>query len=85
MTDATSLPFDLPAVRSKKLIVDFNGGNQSSDGGMLLLRCAEKKIGVIARFTAAFRDRRDPTRIGHLLGEIITARVFGIFCGNEDG
>ena len=35
MTDDTLLPFDLPAVRRKKLTVDFEGGNQSSNGGVL--------------------------------------------------
>ncbi len=67
MTEATPLAFDLPAVQSKKLTIDFDGGNQSSDAGMLLLRGAEKKTGVIARLTAALRDRRDPTRIRHRL------------------
>src|SRR6202165_4667395 len=38
MTDDTPLPFDLPSVRRKKLTVDFDGGNQSSDAGLLLLR-----------------------------------------------
>ena len=38
MTHATELPFDLPAVARKKLTVDFDGGNQSSDAGVLLLR-----------------------------------------------
>ncbi len=85
MTDATPLPFDLPAVHRKKLTIDFDGGNQSSDTGMLLLRGAEKRVGVIARLTAAFRDRRDPTRIQHRQEEIIAARVFGICCGYEDG
>jgi hypothetical protein len=46
MTDDTLLPFDLPAVCRKKLTVDFDGGNQSSDGGLLLLREAERKLGV---------------------------------------
>ena len=46
MTDDTLLPFDLPAVRRKKLTVDFDGGNQSSDAGLLLLREAERKLGV---------------------------------------
>ena len=63
MTEATPLAFDLPAVRSKKLTIDFDGGNQSSDAGMLLLRGVEKRVGVIARLAAAFRDRRDPARI----------------------
>jgi hypothetical protein len=39
------LPFDLAAVRRKKLTVDFEGGNQSSDAGLLLLREAERKFG----------------------------------------
>jgi hypothetical protein len=85
MTEATPLPFDLPAVARKKLTVDFDGGNQSSDGGVLALRAAEQRIGIIARLTAALPDRRDPTRIRHAQGEIIGARVFGICCGHEDG
>ena len=85
MMNATPLPFDLPAVRAKKLTVDFDGGNQSSDAGLLLLRAAEQKTGICARLAAALPDRRDPSRIRHRLTEIIKARVFGICCGYEDG
>ena len=46
MTDNTPLPFDLPSVRRKKLTVDFEGGNQSSNAGLLLLRQAERELGV---------------------------------------
>jgi hypothetical protein len=49
MTDATLLPFDLSAVRRKKLKVDFGGGNQSSSDGLLPLRSAERKLGVCGR------------------------------------
>lgn len=85
MTDATPLPFDLPAVRRKKLTVDFEGGNQSSDAGLLLLRAAEQKVGIIARMAAALPDRRDPTRVTHTSTEIIGARVLALACGYEDG
>ena len=84
MTDITLLPFDLPAVARKKLTVDFDGGNQSSDAGALLLRAAEAKVGICARLAASLPDRRDPSRIRHRLTEIIKARVFGICCGYED-
>jgi hypothetical protein len=47
MTDHTPLPFDLPAVCRKKLIVDFNGGTQSADGGLLLLLAAERRSKVV--------------------------------------
>ena len=52
-TEDTPLPFDLPAVCHKKLTVDFNDGTQSSDGGLLLLRAAERKLDI-----ADLRDGR---------------------------
>jgi hypothetical protein len=55
MTEANLLPFGLPAVCRKKLTVDFAGGNQSSDGGLLLVREAERTTDVCAA-------RRQPDR-----------------------
>jgi Transposase DDE domain group 1 len=63
MTGDTPLPFDLPAVDRKKLTVDFNGGAESSDGGLLLFRVAEHKLGVCRWLAAATPDRRDQDRI----------------------
>src|SRR6202047_2358582 len=84
MTDATPLPFDLPSVRRKKLTVDFDGGNQSSDAGLLLLRQAERKLGVCRRLADAMPDRRDPDRIRHAMFEMVMERVAAIACGHED-
>ena len=75
MTDATLLPFELPSVRRKKLTIDFDGGNQSSDGGLLLLRHAERKLGVCGRLANAMPDRRDASRIRHEMFEMVMARV----------
>src|SRR5438034_7718709 len=84
MTDDTLLPFDLPSVHRKKLTVDFEGGNQSSNGGLLLLRQAERKLGVCRRLADAMPDRRDPSRICHDMFEMVMARVSAIACGHED-
>src|SRR5450755_2297961 len=84
MTDATPLPFDLPSVRRKKLAVDFGGGNQSSNGGLLLLRSAERKLGVCRRLADAMPDRRDASRIRHEMFEMVMARVCAIACGHKD-
>jgi hypothetical protein len=84
MNDDTLLPFDLPAVRRKKLTVDFDGGNQSSDAGLLLLREAERRLGVCGRLAAAMPDRRDPGRIEHEMFEMVMARAAAIACGYED-
>ena len=84
MSDDTLLPFDLPSVRRKKLTVDFSGGHQSSDGGLLLLREAERKLGVCRRLAAAMPDRRDPDRVRHAMFEMVMARASAIACGYED-
>jgi hypothetical protein len=59
MTDDTLLPFDLPSGCRKKFTVDFNGGTQSSNGG-LLLREKERMLGVCWRLANTITDRRDP-------------------------
>ena len=85
MTEATLLPFDLPAVHRKKLTVDFDGGNQSSDGGLLLLRQAERKLGVCRRLAEVMPDHRDQSRVRHEMFELVAARAFAISCGYKDG
>jgi hypothetical protein len=49
MTDDTLLPFELPGVCRKKLTVDLDSGNQSSDPVLLVRRQAERKLGLCAR------------------------------------
>ena len=85
MTDDMLLPFDLTAVQRKKLTIDFDGGNQSSDAGLLLLRQAERKIGVCRRLADAMPDRRDQSRIRHEMIELVTSRTAAIGCGYKDG
>ncbi len=46
MTEDTLLPFDLPAVSRNKVTADFAGGSISSDGGLVLLRAAERGLGL---------------------------------------
>ena len=84
MNDDTLLPFELPSVQRKKLTVDFAGGHQSSDGGLLLLREAERRLGVCRRLAEAMPDRRDPDRVRHAMFEMVMARVSAIACGYED-
>ena len=84
MINETPLPFDLPAIQRKKLTVDFNGGSQSSNGGLLLLREAERQLGVCLRLAGAMPDRRDPNRVRHEMFEMLMERVSAIACGYED-
>src|SRR5712675_1697536 len=84
MIEDTLLPFDLPSVARKKLSVGFDGGQLSSDAGVLVLRGVEKKLGLAARLAACIRDRRKPERIEHPLEEMLRLRMFAIAAGYED-
>jgi hypothetical protein len=45
MSDDSFLLFDLPAVSRKKVSANFDGGAISSDGGLMLLREADRRWG----------------------------------------
>src|SRR5260221_9146546 len=84
MTDDNLLPFCFPAVCRKKITADFDGGRISSDGGVMLLAQADRRLGIVERLAQAIPDARDPDRIIHLLPDILRARIFAIACGYED-
>jgi hypothetical protein len=72
------------AVCRKKLTVDFNGGRQSSNGGLLLVREVERQLGVCWRLADAMPDCRGPDRIRHAMFEMVMARAAAIACGYKD-
>ena len=46
MNEDIRLPFDLPAVARKNVSAAFDGGRITSDGGVMLLAQAERRLGV---------------------------------------
>lgn len=84
MTDDTLPPFSFPAVGRKKITAAFDGGRITSDGGVMLLAAAERRLKLAEKLAAAIRDPRDPGRVRHSLIDILRARIFAIACGYED-
>ncbi len=84
MTDDTLPPFSFPAVGRKKITAAFDGGRITSDGGVMLLAAAERRLKLAEKLAAAIRDPRDPRRVRHSLIDILRARIFAIACGYED-
>ena len=60
MTNDNLLPFSFPAVCRKKVTAAFDGGRITSDGGVMLLAMAERRLGVVDRLAHCFPDHRDP-------------------------
>ena len=75
-----------PNVKSRKIEIDFNGGNVSSDGGVLLLKQVDRKIKLLRRASKILDkyDMRQRGKTEHGTYGMLVQRVFGIGCGHED-
>jgi len=82
-------PLGQPLATSQKLggrelVWRFDGGDITSDGGVLALKKLEERTGIVRRFAGCFEDYRRPDRIEHPLLDLILQRVFGLALGYED-
>ena len=84
MDEITAYLPGLSPVENKELCVRFDGGRLSSDGGVLVLREIEKRLGLAARLAGCLSDARDPASTTHSYADMIGARMFAIACGYED-
>jgi hypothetical protein len=82
--DDPLLPFSLPSIGQKKVTAAFDGGLISSDGGVLLLAGADRRLGLIDTLAAIIPDHRDPAQVTHSMPDILRARIFAIACGYPD-
>ena len=71
-------------VSGKKIEADFDGGMTTSDGGVLLLRQADARTGIVDRIVEAMSDQRHQSYIDHTYTELIRQRIYQIACGYED-
>jgi Transposase DDE domain group 1 len=84
MTEDTLFLPGLSPVDGKQVQVAFEGGLQSSDGGVLLLREVDRRLGLAERLAACIPDWRDPESISHGIAEMLRFRLFAIAAGYED-
>jgi hypothetical protein len=83
-TECTPKQLEFDAVGRRKLVAAFDAEHISSDGGLVLLHRLDQRFGLMRKFSACFRDLRDPDLIHHSVEELVRQRVFGIACGYED-
>ena len=67
-----SLPLpSLSPIAGKEVVARFDGGRLSSDGGLLVLREIERRLGIADRLAACIADPRHPRGTVHTLADII--------------
>jgi len=82
--DTTTQCVLFPELFRKSLVVRFDQHNGSSDGGAVLLKAIDLRLGLTERLAGCLRDRRDPNKVSHEIEELLAQRVFAIACGYPD-
>lgn len=76
--------FHFPSVNRRKVEASFEGGDVSSDGGVMLLRQIDRRLGLTAALDRAILDPRNPDLIQHGQIDLLRQRIYGLALGYED-
>jgi len=63
MTDYLSTPIYLPVYKGRKVEINFEGGDVTSDGGILLLQQIDQNLGLTEKIARQFCDKRDQRKV----------------------
>jgi hypothetical protein len=84
MTECYQRSFDFPACKSRKVQVDFDGGEVTSDAGALLIRQADRKLRLTENLRQELNDPRRQASCDHQQLELLRQRIYGLALGYED-
>ncbi len=84
MTNCPSEGLLFPACRKRRVEARFDGGDVTSNGGVLLLRQADRVLGLTQAVARRLPDERQRGKIRHRVVDMLRQRVFGIALGYED-
>lgn len=78
------LPLKFGKKKGKELLANFNGGQITSNAGVVWLAELDKKLKITARFAECFQDYRNLSYIDYSVHQLLAQRVYGIALGYED-
>jgi Transposase DDE domain group 1 len=83
-TDCNDLQLRFTPLARRAVTARFDAGAISSDGGVVLLREVDRRIGLLDRVDQVIRDPRNPFLVEHQQRTLLAQRVMAIACGWED-
>ena len=85
MPDCAQTSLNFPSFDRRKIEANFTGGNVSSDGGLMLLRQADRRIGLTRALDAVLHDPRNPDLIPHRQIDLLRLRAHGSGSAHRPG
>ena len=84
MTKCTQYSLEFQSLKRHKVEAEFSGGDITSDGGALLLRDIDRRMGLLESVNRVLRDSRDRSKVVHTQLSMLKQRVYGLCLGYED-
>ena len=84
MINCTPNTLQFSPLNRKKIEANFTGGSITSDGGLLLLREVDKRIGLTKRLSKLIGDNRHASYVEHSIFHLLKQRVYALAAGYED-
>jgi hypothetical protein len=84
VTECTQAQLEFPSLQRRKIQADFSGGEITSNGGALLLRQIDRRIGLTPAIASVLADERQAARCQHSLLSMVRQRVYALALGEED-
>ncbi len=84
MTKCTTEQLTFAYFRKRQLTVDFEGGEITSDAGLLLIRQADNSLQLTERIAGCIEDRRDSRYADHSMIDLLRQRIYQVVAGYED-
>ena len=82
MTECNRQSLSFSRLGRQKITANFDGGRLTSDAGGLLLREADRQLGLTAELADCIADPRDPAKTTHDLKTLLRQRIYGIASGS---
>ena len=73
-----------PGIFKRPVIAKLDQSQGSSDGGAVLLKAADRELGLITAFAACLKDDRQEAKVRHEIDQLLTQRIMAIACGCEN-
>jgi hypothetical protein len=73
-----------PGIFKRPVVAKFDQAQGSSDGGAVLLKAADRELGLITALAACLKDDRQEGKVRHEFDELLTQRIMAIALGYED-
>jgi hypothetical protein len=84
LMDNTTLDLTFPAVGGREVVSRNDGGDITSDAGLLLISLADKKLGLTRGMADAIDDHRNRSKVVHPVIEMARERIYAICQDYED-